>query len=120
MIVAIAKLGDGTGQVPLEEFREAATTAAALTAFVTAYNTPLNEADYIAHDTGLTKVQRPADGNRWGYDHDTSSMVELTLSASDLAPGSVPPVLYLQSPDGNVWELTINDAGVLSGWGKVR
>ena len=120
MIVAIVKLGSGTGQVPIEEFRDVASTAAALTAFVTDYKTPLNEADYIAHDTGLTKVSRPADGKQWGYDHDASSMVELTLSAADMAPGSVPPALYLQSPDGNVWELTIDDDGVLSGWGKVR
>ena len=114
MLVAIIK--KGTGKVPIEEFRKAKTTADALTAFVNAYTVPLNEADYIAHDTGLAEVSKASPGNQWGYDYDTSSLVELTL-ATELRRAET--VQLMESPNGTVWQQTISDTGVPSGWSKV-
>jgi hypothetical protein len=121
MIVAIIKKGAGTGQTAIEEFREANSTAEALTAFATAGGQSLIEADYVAFDTGQTGGHpRPSAGKKWGYDHDTPGLVQLTLTAAEKAPSSAPPKQLMQSPDGNVWERTLSDAGVLSAWTKVR
>ncbi|KKM87213.1 hypothetical protein LCGC14_1271210 [marine sediment metagenome] len=121
MIVAIIKKGAGTGQTKIEEFRVAASTAAALTAFVTDYNPAKNEADYVAFDTGETDGHpRATAGKQWGYDHDTPGMVELTITDAERAPGSAPDKQFMQSADGNVWERTLSNVGVLSAWTKVR
>jgi len=120
MIVAITKKGAGTGQTKIEELREAASTAAALTAFVTEYSPALNEADYVAFDTGETGGHpRATAGKQWGYDHDTPGMVELTVTDAERSPSNAPTKQLIQSADGSVWERTISDAGVTSAWAKV-
>ncbi len=105
MIVAIIRAG--SGQVPIEEFREADSTATALTAFVNDYSTPLLEADYIAHDTGFSSVPKTAAGNRWGYDHGTGSLVEIAAPVTIRAE----KVRHWESPDGSIWEETVDDTG---------
>ena len=74
MIVAIIKQGSGVKDV--EEFREAASEAAAVTAFCGEYSPPKTEGDYVGVDTGWGSYQAPAAGKRWSYDHDTPALVQ--------------------------------------------
>jgi len=50
MIVGIVR--DGSGEIPLEEFREAADVAAGVAAFCADHTPPLDPADYVGIDTG--------------------------------------------------------------------
>ncbi len=50
MIVGIVK--DGSGEIPLEEFRGADDTDAAVSAFCADHTPPLTPSDYVGIDTG--------------------------------------------------------------------
>lgn len=82
MIIAIAPAG--TGQVKVEEFREAETSQDAVDAFVGEYTPPLQATDFVGHDTGWSSVQKPSTGNQWCYDHATASLVEVKIGADTL------------------------------------
>ena len=103
-LFAIVKTSDST----VEEFREAADAATALSDFaaIPAYNA----ADYFAHPAPWSTVQRPAVGNKWEYDPATTSLKEVAIPTSK----PVGSQSYLTSPDASVWELKIDDAGALS------
>ena len=75
MIAGIVRID--VGIVPLEEFRIAATPAAAVTTFCGEYTPPLSEGDYLGIDTGWASVQRPADGYVWAWDFDLSLLVQV-------------------------------------------
>ena len=75
MIAGIVRIDAGI--VPLEEFRIAATPAAAVAEFCGEYAPPLSEGDYLGIDTGWASVQTPADGYVWAWDFDTSAIVEM-------------------------------------------
>ncbi len=74
MIAGIVRIDAGI--VPLEEFRIAATPAAAVTTFCSEYDPPLSEGDYLGIDTGWASVQTPADGYVWAWDFASSTLVE--------------------------------------------
>jgi hypothetical protein len=77
MLVAIAL--DGTGYKKVEDFREAASTSAAVTAFCNEYTPPKNPGDYIGHDTGWGSWQDPGIDKCWYYDHGTTSLVACAM-----------------------------------------
>ena len=74
MIVGIVKVGPGI--VPLEEFREGASTAAAVAEFCGEYSPPFTEADYLGIDSGWT-APTPELLKQWAWDFDTSALVEI-------------------------------------------
>ena len=74
MIVAITAEST-SGQTNVEEFRDAETTAAAVTAFCNDYTPPLDPADWLGVDTGWSHYERPPSGYHWVYDHDTEEVV---------------------------------------------
>ena len=106
-IIAITKAG--TGQVAVEEFREADDAAAGVAEFVGEYSPPLDAADYVGFDTGFSAVPRPDAGKGWAYDHDTPGMVQ--IGVKETASASLGQV---QSPDGSVWDVGIDNAGALT------
>jgi len=93
MIVAIVKIGTGSGQTFIEEFREAAGTAQAVVAFVGEYNPPLNPADYLGHDTGFSNVPPGGIGKRWGYDFDAIPPAIIEIDADEDPDVVVIPVV---------------------------
>lgn len=114
MIVSIVKAGSGI--MVIEELRSAASTAAALTAFVNDYTPALREIDYFAFDTGWATGRRPSAGKAHAYNHDTPAMTEVAISTD---PTRAETATYIQSPDGSVWKRTIDNSGVESAWVKV-
>lgn len=114
MIVAIVA-NVGTGQVKLEEFREAASEAAAVTAFVGEYSPPLDSGDYFGYDTGWSEGQKPSAGKRWAYDFDSPGLVELalTIPGGGFSLGRMSP-----TADGEIailgWNVKTDAAAALS------
>jgi len=75
LIVAIVKQTSPVGSVKPRQFREAISTAQALTDFVNSYTPPLNPADWLSVDTGWSSVQYPPPGRAWAWDFATSALV---------------------------------------------
>jgi len=74
VIVGIVRVDAGI--VALEEFRIAATPAAAVDAFVSEYAAPPPASDYLGIDTGWAYVHTPSAGYVWAWDSDASALVE--------------------------------------------
>jgi hypothetical protein len=101
MIAAIIDKTSPTGIVPVTQFQEAADTAAALAAFVAAFNPPKNPADWLAYDTGWpndTYQPTSSPKYKWGYDFDTPGLVEVAYVESDAK--ELPIQLALNSGTG--------------------
>lgn len=98
MIVAIVNQTVPSGVRGVEEFRIAASTAAAVSAFVNEYSPPLNAADYLGVDTGWAQLQFPAPGAVWAWDFGSSELVEY-LPAID--PLSEDVHIYVSEADGH-------------------
>lgn len=77
MIVAI--ILNGTGKVPVTEFREAATTADAVSDFCNDYTPPKSTSDYTGYDTGWSSYTAPDEGKRWSYDFQTPGLVQTAV-----------------------------------------
>ncbi len=75
MIAGIVRIDAGI--VPLEEFRIAATPAAAVAAFCGEYDPPLSEGDYLGINTGWASAQRAAEGYVWAWNFASSALVEM-------------------------------------------
>ena len=67
----------GLGVVPLEEWRQAATVADAVSDFCAAHQTPRAPADYLGIDPGWSAVQWAAEGYVWAWDFDLSLLVQV-------------------------------------------
>lgn len=100
MIVAIVNQTNPVGTVRVEEFREAASPGDAVTAFVNAYNPPLNPANWLGVDTGWAQYQPPAPDYIWAYDFGTALLVQqaITPEYSLLAAPQVLQQKTLSSP----------------------
>lgn len=81
MIVAIIK--NGTEKIPVQEFRVAASTAAAVTAFCNEYTPPKSSSDYTGYDTGWGSVQSPDQGKYWAYDFSFPGLVQVEIPSVD-------------------------------------
>ena len=77
MIVGIVKVGPGA--VPLEEFREAASTAAAVSAFCAEHSPPLTESDYLGVDGSAVSLQKA-----WAWDFGASALIEIEEWRQDI------------------------------------
>ena len=136
MIAGIVRIDAGI--VPLEEFRIAATPAAAVTTFCAEYTPPLSEGDYLGIDTGWASVQAPADGYVWAWDFGTSALVqkrspslEYRLSVqvlgqpwlvSSTAWETVGAVTLDPSPHGDLAQIAASVAGeaLVAGTAEIR
>lgn len=95
MIVAI--IHQGTGKVHVEEFRNAADEAAAVTAFCNEYTPAKNPADYLGYDTGWGSYQQTDPGKYWAYDFSSPGLVQVAIP--EVQAGNVQTKPYQKPSD---------------------
>lgn len=81
-IIAIVDKTSPSGKIRIEEFRDAASEAAAVTAFVDEYSPPLAEDDYLGFDPTWAVYQVVPAGSYWAYDFDTPGVVSVVSTVN--------------------------------------